>query len=187
MTKQVVGLAGSQVLAQDCWPHTLQAGTSNALTAGLAQRARGRGTRAEGRGAGGLAPERVSRWKQGQSRCVCAVLSLLLAVSPLSRSQPSPGLQDSPTQLPLPTASLVRQARPANWEVSPFSWPGAPQLPTRHHPSSSRPLNPHTHAGLPAQPGTQETVGQAQPQCPHMLDECAEGKAVKDTQGSLSF
>lgn len=53
LTEQVAGLAGSQVLALGGWPHRLQAGTSNALTAWLARRRtcprRERGPRVEGR------------------------------------------------------------------------------------------------------------------------------------------
>lgn len=60
LTEQVVGLAGSQVLALDCWAHMHRAGTSNALTAWLAQRpqpAHGGEGAPGGRVAGNQSPE----------------------------------------------------------------------------------------------------------------------------------
>lgn len=98
LTKQVVGLAGSQVLALGGWPHGHQAGTSNALTAWLARRAQPalRGKGAPGRKDGvqeadpqkQVSPASESRVQPPQGgpsglSGVCSVLHLLpVPVSP---------------------------------------------------------------------------------------------------------
>lgn len=138
LTEQVLGLAGSQVLARDLVPHVYRAGRDFKCSDNVAgPKGEGKGRPGGRKGCRRPGPRAgLQSLEAGPARC------LLPEVNPLRQSHPSPHLSADLRTCP---------QRPLPWHPQPAGrrhhWPGASQLPAPRHPGPSRALMPHTQAG----------------------------------------